>query len=194
MDGLTGVFNRRAFTEALHKEFERARRYEHTLSLIIVDLDFLKKINDNFGHMAGDEAIRAIGQVLRQSSRSIDFCARYGGEEFCLLLPNTEIDMAEQLAERLRRLINEIEVEGYGNISASLGVASFPLHCDSADDLFHKADEALYCAKQGGRNCVKVSTAQGSGHKSGESENTTEITFENTSGGAPDSTPEIVTN
>lgn len=194
MDGLTGVFNRRAFTEALHKEFERAKRYEHTLSLIIVDLDFLKKINDNFGHMAGDEAIRAIGQVLRQSSRSIDFCARYGGEEFCLLLPNTEIDMAEQLAERLRRLINEIEVEGYGNISASLGVASFPLHCDSADDLFHKADEALYCAKQGGRNCVKVSTAQGSGHKSGESENTSEIASEITSGGAPDGTPEIVTN
>lgn len=163
MDGLTGVFNRRAFTEALQKEFERARRYEHTLSLIIVDLDFLKKINDNFGHMAGDEAIRSIGHVLRQSSRSIDFCARYGGEEFCLLLPNTEIDMAEQLAERLRRLINEISVEGYGNISASLGVASFPLHCDSADDLFHRADEALYVAKQSGRNCVRVTTAVGSG-------------------------------
>ncbi len=175
MDGLTGVFNRRAFTEALHKEFERAKRYEHTLSLIIVDLDFLKKINDNFGHMAGDEAIRSIGQILRQSSRSIDFCARYGGEEFCLLLPNTEIDMAEQLAERLRRLINEITVEGHGNISASLGVASYPLHCDSADDLFHKADEALYCAKEGGRNCVKVSTAKGSGRKAGESESTVDV-------------------
>jgi diguanylate cyclase (GGDEF)-like protein len=181
MDGLTGVFNRRAFTEALQKEFERARRYEHTLSLIIVDLDFLKKINDTHGHMAGDEAIRSIGHVLRQSSRSIDFCARYGGEEFCLLLPNTEIDMAEQLAERLRRLINEISVEGYGNISASLGVASFPLHCDSADDLFHRADEALYCAKQSGRNCVKVTTAVGTGgatagsDKIGESESAAEV-------------------
>lgn len=155
-DGLTGVYNRRAFTETLEKEFERAMRHEQTLSLIIIDLDYLKKINDNFGHMAGDEAIRSIGLVLRQSSRSIDFCARYGGEEFCLLLPNTEIEMAEQLAERLRRLINEVQIEGYGNISASLGVASFPLHCQSADELFHKADEALYKAKQGGRNCVQI--------------------------------------
>jgi diguanylate cyclase (GGDEF)-like protein len=160
-DGLTGVYNRRAFTENLEKEFERAVRHEQTLSLIIIDLDFLKKINDNFGHMAGDEAIRAIGQVLRQSSRSIDFCARYGGEEFCLLLPNTEIDMAEQLAERLRRLINEVTIEGYGNISASLGVASYPLHCQSADELFHKADEALYKAKQGGRNCVYIAAPLG---------------------------------
>lgn len=155
-DGLTGVYNRRAFTENLEKEFERAVRHEQTLSLIIIDLDYLKKINDNYGHMAGDEAIRSIGQVLRQSSRSIDFCARYGGEEFCLLLPNTEIEMAEQLAERLRRLINEVTIEGYGNISASLGVASYPLHCQSADELFHKADEALYKAKQGGRNCVQI--------------------------------------
>jgi len=157
-DGLTGVANRRAFNDSLQKEFERAKRYEQPLSLIVIDLDFLKKINDKYGHMAGDEAIRAIGTVLRQSSRSIDFPARYGGEEFCLLLPNTEIDMAEQLAERLRRLINEVSIEGHGAISASLGVASFPLHAESSDTLFLKADEALYCAKQGGRNCVRTAT------------------------------------
>jgi len=157
-DGLTGVANRRAFNDSLQKEFERAKRYDQPLSLIVIDLDFLKKINDKYGHMAGDEAIRAIGTVLRQSSRSIDFPARYGGEEFCLLLPNTEIDMAEQLAERLRRLINEVSIEGHGAISASLGVASFPLHAESSDTLFLKADEALYCAKQGGRNCVRTAT------------------------------------
>jgi|GEM_PF-453614 len=157
-DGLTGVANRRAFNDSLQKEFERAKRYDQPLSLIVIDLDFLKKINDKYGHMAGDEAIRAIGQVLRQSSRSIDFPARYGGEEFCLLLPNTEIDMAEQLAERLRRLINEVTIEGHGAISASLGVASFPLHAESSDTLFLKADEALYCAKTGGRNCVRIAT------------------------------------
>lgn len=165
-DGLTGVFNRRAFNENLQKEFERASRYEHDLSLVIVDLDFLKKINDNFGHAAGDEAIKAIGAVLRQGSRSIDFCARYGGEEFCLLLPNTTIEMAEQLAERLRRSINEVQVPGYGKISASLGVSNFPLHCNSAEDLFHKADEALYKAKEGGRNRVVVAASEFGGQSS----------------------------
>ncbi|MBK9203293.1 MAG: sensor domain-containing diguanylate cyclase [Candidatus Obscuribacter sp.] len=155
-DGLTGVNNRRSFNENLQKEFERAKRYDQPLSLVIVDLDFLKKINDQYGHMAGDEAIRSIGGVLKLSSRSTDFVARYGGEEFCLLLPNTGIEMAEQLAERLRRKINEITVTGYGNISASLGVSNFPLHCNDAEELFGTADAALYKAKQGGRNCVKV--------------------------------------
>lgn len=157
-DGLTGVNNRRSFNEALLKEFERARRYEQPLSLVIVDLDYLKKINDQFGHMAGDDAIRNIGVVLRQSSRSTDFVARYGGEEFCLLLPNTGIEMAEQLAERMRRTINEVEIPAHGKISASLGVSNFPLHCETAEELFAMADEALYKAKGDGRNCVKIAS------------------------------------
>jgi diguanylate cyclase (GGDEF)-like protein len=157
-DGLTGVANRRSFNESLSKEFERAKRYGQPLSLAVIDLDFLKKINDTYGHMTGDEAIKAIGTVLQQSSRSIDITARYGGEEFCVLLPNTDIDMAEQLAERLRRLIRETEIDGPGALSASIGVASFPLHADGADALFLRADEALYRAKQDGRNKVKVST------------------------------------
>lgn len=156
-DGLTGVANRRSFNDSLSKEFERAKRYEQPLSLVVIDLDFLKKINDTYGHMTGDEAIKAIGTVLAQSSRSIDLTARYGGEEFCVLLPNTGIDMAEQLAERLRRLIRKTHVEGPGVLSASLGVASYPLHADTADALFLRADEALYRAKQDGRNRVKVS-------------------------------------
>lgn len=155
-DGLTGVANRRSFNENFAREFERAKRYGQTLSLVIIDLDFLKRINDNFGHQAGDEAIKAIGTMLRQSSRSIDLPARYGGEEFCLLLPNTDIVMAEQLAERLRRLINDVQIEGPGRISASLGVASYPLHADDPDSLFLRADEALYAAKQAGRNQVKI--------------------------------------
>lgn len=157
-DGLTGVANRRSFNESLTKEFERAKRYGQPLSLAVIDLDFLKKINDTYGHMTGDEAIKAIGTVLQQSSRSIDITARYGGEEFCVLLPNTEVDMAEQLAERLRRLIRETEIDGPGALSASIGVASFPLHADAAESLFLRADEALYRAKQEGRNKVKVST------------------------------------
>ncbi|MEZ4489008.1 MAG: sensor domain-containing diguanylate cyclase [Cyanobacteriota/Melainabacteria group bacterium] len=159
-DGLTGVSNRRSFNEALEREFERAKRYSQDLSLIVVDLDFLKKINDTYGHMAGDEAIKNIGRVLAQSSRSTDITARYGGEEFCVLLPNTDIDMAEQLGERLRRLIAETHVDGPGNLSASLGVAAYPLHADSADSLFLKADEALYRAKQDGRNCIRVASLE----------------------------------
>jgi diguanylate cyclase (GGDEF)-like protein len=158
-DGLTGVANRRSFNESLTREFERARRYGETLSLVLIDLDFLKKINDTYGHQVGDEAIKMIGKMLRQSSRSIDSAARYGGEEFCLLLPNTEIDMAEQLADRLRRLINEEDIEGPGRISASLGVASYPMHADNEEALFQRADEALYAAKQAGRNQVKIATA-----------------------------------
>lgn len=159
IDGLTGVANRRSFNEMLAREYERARRYDHPLSLVMIDLDHLKKINDTYGHQAGDEAIRAIGTVLRQSSRSVDLPARYGGEEFCVLLPNTEIDMAEQLAERLRRLINEVEIPQVGLISASIGVATFPQHADDPDILLKRADEALYVAKQAGRNQVKTSTA-----------------------------------
>jgi len=116
----------------------------------------LKVINDNFGHLVGDEAIKAVGKVLKQSSRAIDLAARYGGEEFCLLLPNTKIAMAEQLAERLRHLINELHLEGPGHISASVGIASYPLHAKDSDMLFRKADEALYEAKMSGRNLVKV--------------------------------------
>jgi diguanylate cyclase (GGDEF)-like protein len=159
-DGLTGVSNRRHFNEMFTKEFERAKRYAEPLSLIIVDLDFLKKINDTYGHQVGDEAIRSIGNVLSQSCRSIDLPARYGGEEFCLLLPNTDLDMAEVIAERLRKLINETEIKGPGTISASIGLANYPLHANETDSLFMRADEALYKAKQSGRNRVCVSDGE----------------------------------
>ncbi len=155
-DGLTGIANRRSFNDNYSKEFERASRYNQPLSLVLVDLDFLKVINDTFGHQIGDEAIKTIGHLLKQSSRSVDLPARYGGEEFCLLLPNTEINMAEQLAERIRRLINDVHIEGPGHISASLGVANFPIHADEPEELFKRADEALYEAKQSGRNMVKT--------------------------------------
>lgn len=155
-DGLTGIANRRSFNRTLGREFERARRYEQYLSLIILDLDYLKVINDTFGHQVGDEAIKSIARILKQSSRAIDLAARYGGEEFCLLLPNTELAMAEQLAERLRNLINDIHIEGPGHVSASIGIANYPLHASDAETLVSAADAALYEAKQTGRNRVKV--------------------------------------
>ncbi len=164
-DGLTGVANRRCFNESFSREFERAKRYDQPLSLVVIDLDFLKKINDTWGHQVGDEAIKGIGRVLKQSIRTIDLAARYGGEEFCLLLPNTELAMAEQFAERIRRLINDVEVDGYGKISASLGVATYPAHADDPDTLFLRADEALYLAKQSGKNQVKTWTTQAAGNR-----------------------------
>ncbi len=155
-DPLTGVANRRHFNEIFWHEFERARRYSEPLSLILVDLDYLKRINDTLGHKAGDEAIKRVAEIMQASSRSVDLPARYGGEEFCLLLPNTDVDMAVQTAERLRKLINQCVIEGCGALSASIGVASYPSHGEDSDTLFHRADEALYQAKQEGRNRVCV--------------------------------------
>jgi diguanylate cyclase (GGDEF)-like protein len=165
-DGLTGIANRRGFNEGFAREFERAWRYKQPLSLVLIDLDFLKVINDSFGHQVGDEAIKHIGGLLKQSSRAVDIAARFGGDEFCLLLPNTEVAMAQQLSERLHKLISDAHIEGPGHISASFGVSSYPIHASDPDALFRKADEALYEAKQAGRNVVKVA--------SGESKNSPE--------------------
>jgi diguanylate cyclase (GGDEF)-like protein len=163
-DGLTGIANRRGFNEGYAREFERAWRYKQPLSIVLIDLDFLKVINDTFGHQVGDEAIKHIGGLLKQSSRAVDIAARFGGDEFCLLLPNTDVAMAQQLSERLLKLISEVHIEGPGHISASFGVSSYPAHASDPDALFRKVDEALYEAKQAGRNVVKVA--------SGDPENT----------------------
>jgi diguanylate cyclase (GGDEF)-like protein len=162
-DGLTGIANRRGFNEGYAREFERAWRYKQPLSIVLIDMDFLKVINDSFGHQVGDEAIRHIGRLLKQSCRAVDVAARFGGDEFCLLLPNTDVAMAQQLSERLRKLIADVHIEGPGHISATFGVSSYPAHASDPDALFRKADEALYEAKQAGKNVVKVA--------SGDSEN-----------------------
>lgn len=155
-DSLTGLANRRKFNDVFYKEFERARRYGETLSLVLFDLDYLKNINDKFGHAVGDNAIKTIGHILSSSSRSIDLAARYGGEEFCLLLPNTLLEESEVIAERIRKLISDTIITGAGNISASVGIANFPMHANEPEELFEHADEALYAAKQSGRNRVCV--------------------------------------
>ena len=156
-DGLTGISNRRNFNDCFYKEFERAKRYAQPMTLAVVDLDYLKKLNDTYGHTVGDNAIKAVASVLSRSSRSIDVVARYGGEEFCLLFPNTLLEESVLIAERVRKLITETEVDGTDvTISASIGVANFPLHANDPDDLFKRADEALYKAKSNGRNQVFV--------------------------------------
>jgi diguanylate cyclase (GGDEF)-like protein len=155
-DGLTGLFNRRYFDQTMKQEMERAVRYGHVLSLVMVDLDFLKTINDEYGHQAGDVAIKEIGQILTKHSRRVDIAARYGGEEFAVILPATSTSGAQTAAENWRKAINRRTVAGDRQLSASLGVATYPHHAATLEGLMKAADRALYRAKHEGRNRVCV--------------------------------------
>jgi len=151
-DGLTGLQNHRAFQEALHSAVQMAERLQQPLSLIMMDIDHFKQFNDTFGHPAGDELLRQVAQVLRESARAYDVAARYGGEEFALLLPNTALEQAVQVAERLRQQIRALE-NPHAPISASFGVATYRRGTSPAT-LLHEADTALYRAKHSGRDQV----------------------------------------
>jgi diguanylate cyclase (GGDEF)-like protein len=153
-DGLTGLKNHRAFQEALHSAAQMAERLQQPLSLVMFDIDHFKQFNDRFGHPAGDELLRQVAQVLRESARAYDVAARYGGEEFALLLPNTALEQAVQVAERLRQQIRAIE-NPHAPVSASFGVATYRRGTPPAT-LVYEADAALYRAKRGGRDRVCV--------------------------------------
>jgi diguanylate cyclase (GGDEF)-like protein len=153
-DGLTGLKNHRAFQEALHSAAQMAERLQQPLSLIMFDIDHFKQFNDRFGHPAGDELLEQVAQVLRESARAYDAAARYGGEEFALLLPNTTLEQAVQVAERLRQQIRAIR-NPHAPISASFGVATYRRGTPPAT-LVYEADAALYRAKRNGRNQVCV--------------------------------------
>lgn len=160
-DALTGLANRRCFMEALHQEVERAARYVRPLSLVLLDLDHFKKVNDTHGHAAGDEVLRVAAGVLQAACRDVDLAARLGGEELALILPETRSEGAAAVAERIRQ---EMESRGHRSpdgvpfhVTASFGVASTKGGDRSAEALLQVADEALYAAKGGGRN--RVATA-----------------------------------
>lgn len=155
-DGLTGCFNRRSFEMQLERDLHMATRMRLPLSLILLDLDNFKRVNDTYGHEAGDVALRLLADGLRDELRSVDTAARYGGEEFAVILPQAGIDGAMIVAERLRRRIELMEVPGVGHVTASLGIATFPQHASSRDTLVLAADRALYNAKNSGRNCVCI--------------------------------------
>ncbi|MDQ3571549.1 MAG: diguanylate cyclase [Actinomycetota bacterium] len=167
-DELTGLQNSRAFRETAHREAERALRFDHPLSLIILDLDDFKAINDTHGHAQGDEVLRAVGRVLASEPRAIDEAARYGGEEFVVALPETDAEGAVEVAERIRvRLESERIPNRAGGeplrVTASFGTATMPGSADDVRDLFVAADQALYRAKRSGKNRVvaaKDTTAQ----------------------------------
>jgi len=152
VDTLTGLFNRRSFDEVMTIETSRHSRYGGTFSLIIADLDSLKTINDTYGHLAGDEALKQIGNVIRKAIRISDQAFRYGGDEFAILLPNTSFAAASKVAERVRKQIASEMIVNQTMVTASLGLAGWPANGKEANEVIAAADAALYQAKQSGGN------------------------------------------
>jgi diguanylate cyclase (GGDEF)-like protein len=158
-DGMTGLFNYRHFQTLLEREYKRASRYNRTISLIMIDIDHFKKYNDTNGHLQGDETLRKVAALIKNSCRDVDFAVRYGGEEFAVLLPETSVDEALSIAERLRQSIEEypfVNREKQPNqcLTISLGLANYPTDAVSILELLDHADAALYQAKRSTRNCV----------------------------------------
>lgn len=155
-DALTTLYNRRYFEEFLEKEVIRAERMKQPFSLIALDLDFLKQINDKHGHSFGDLAITTVAEVLKTNARSIDVAARMGGEEFNVLLPGIDSKGGLIAAERIRAAIADCKLDQIGQITASIGVATFLEHSNKVDELLEIADQAMYAAKRNGRNRVEL--------------------------------------
>jgi diguanylate cyclase (GGDEF)-like protein len=153
-DHLTGLANRRRFERQLEREVNRTLRLEHPFSLLMIDIDNFKRLNDTFGHDMGDEAIRRIGKVLREGTRGIDLAARIGGEEFAVLLVETELTRGLEVAERLRMAIRDLSIPPVDYLTASFGVAECPSSAQTSTDILKAADNLLYQAKRTGRDRV----------------------------------------
>jgi diguanylate cyclase (GGDEF)-like protein len=167
-DALTGLANRRRFRELIAKEAERSRRFARSVSLLMIDIDDFKRINDTHGHPQGDEVLRALGRLLSEVSREIDEPARYGGEELAVILAETGPDGALEAGERIRRRleaspVTRLDGDGTLRVTVSVGTASIPEAADSADELVAAADAALYRAKRAGKNRTEQATAKAAG-------------------------------
>jgi len=154
-DPLTGLYNRRYLSEALQHELSRARRARKSVSVIIMDVDHFKKINDAHGHQLGDKFLQEIANLLSTHTRDFDFACRYGGEEFLLVLPSATARNAFKRAEQIRRQCADIRIQHEDKelaVTISMGIATYPRHAKSVDELLSKADQALYISKRNGRN------------------------------------------
>jgi diguanylate cyclase (GGDEF)-like protein len=168
IDEVTRVYNRRYFNDELAREVQRARRYGGSLSLLIIDLDDFKRLNDSFGHQEGDTALRKIGRLLRENTRQSDSVCRFGGDEFGVLLPETGHEHAANLAERIRRAVPRLALERSegGDVLArgltvSVGGATYPDDCDEAEELVALADQMCLDAKRAGKDRVLMTAAAG---------------------------------
>jgi diguanylate cyclase (GGDEF)-like protein len=156
-DGLTGVLNRRTFNAQLQGRLREALRYNRPLSLLLLDVDHFKRVNDTYGHPAGDVVLRGIAALAQNQARETDIVARYGGEEMAVILPETDAQGAHAIAERIRKAAaagTHATEQGNIQVTVSIGLATWPGPGDSAEQLLEAADRALYRAKEGGRNRV----------------------------------------
>jgi diguanylate cyclase (GGDEF)-like protein len=154
-DGLTGLFNHRHFQERLAQEFNRLERFSDPISLLIIDIDHFKKVNDTYGHPVGDSVLKGIAEKIKKTIRNIDVPARYGGEEFAVILPGTDENGAMNMAERLRKAMGSTKFaseKGAFSVTVSTGVSTFTKEIKNKEELVETADKALYHAKRNGRN------------------------------------------
>ena len=159
LDGLTGIYNRRSFEIKISEKMAEASRYGGGLALLMIDIDKFKSINDEFGHLLGDEVLRQVSTILKQNLRKVDLLCRYGGEEFVVIAPATTGQNAIGLADKLRKAIAQFPFPGIPRpVTISAGVSEYPAQGESRDDLVRAADAALYRAKQKGRNRVEGAT------------------------------------
>lgn len=161
MDKLTELYNRSYLDPFLDNEIDAAKKENQQISVIMVDMDHFKEINDTYGHIVGDHVLTIFAQVVLKCIRKTDIIARYGGDEFIVVLPNTDTDTAKSVAERIREDVSEkyippIDGVVISSIHCSVGISTYPVHCDSKNSLLRTSDLALYMAKRSGRNCTKV--------------------------------------
>ena len=159
VDNLTGLYSRSYFLDLAEREFARAHRFERPLSAVILDIDYLKQVDDSYSDAIGDQVISAVAELCRTNVRDVDFLGRYEGGKFVLLLPEAEVPVARQIAERLRKLVSGKPVStesGPIDTTISLGVAALTADTVSFSELLERADKAMHAAKERGRNCVEI--------------------------------------
>jgi len=154
-DHLTGLFNRRRIAQLLDNEMRRALRYDSTFTIILMDIDSFKAVNDRFGHLVGDTVLKKIADVIRKGVRATDLIGRWGGEEFIILSPETDVAGGVALAEKMRTLLEAADFDAVGSMTASFGVAAFN-QGDDVEAIIGRADAGLYAAKYGGKNRTEV--------------------------------------